>query len=50
MVVFSYIGTMGKLKFHLQNPLNLTSTKIKVKNMLKANDIWENQENLVKQV
>ena len=29
---------------------NMTSTNIKVDNMLKPNDIWENLENLVKQV
>ena len=37
---------MGNLSFRFQFPLNLTSTKTKVENMLKANDIWRKKSRI----
>ena len=38
-IAMVFCGTFGPCKNQFQIPLNFTSTNIKVKNMLKANDI-----------
>ena len=42
MVVFPYIGTMGKIPFSLSDSTRFDSYKIKVENMLEAN--WGERE------